>query len=1012
MIEQLIKNGIKIMNLEGAWLELNNKGDELFFEFDTNKDKSYINRDGEVITIKTDKEKIYSATMPYSLETIRAFEKYPKELLNERMKVAKEGDKKIYTKLFINFKFNKKYFDDGVDEEDTEGEERTRQDIDKKTLRKMIYSSKVIIDGEEYSFFKRGASKARTANVIFCKTKYCKKLYKRSLLGLDFKEDELCDLTSKEAYTSLIMSGIMGTIKIERDEILIINDIDSPKFKAKQTITIQGEDNVVRQEEGIYEVSNCITDGQGLMDESIFSSNELIYHNTTALLRNDFLKCNTCRTRLQEYWKTNNITQVWDMYKGWVDSSKIKLVITPNSCKFLKFADKCGGEKKCYLQWLNNIDNVFGVVKTDHMGNYGYSNRLSYQMINSMNFSKEEIRELMQDELDYLKLMKDNTLETNDTLKVLSTKKRKENREVRNRMDYFLFNLGTSDELSSGDMINALLNRNKDYRLTYDFKTYKKNQLKDYMNTLRLGKIRIKNSLYAIMVACPYEMLLATTKENNIIDSCIMKGYEMYCPNFEDGVELMVIRNPQINEGNIGSFTNRYREEYKWFGYWEDGKPKFDFAVFVNGYDCDLMNRLQGADFDSDTVFLTDNKLLVNKAKGSQSWATPTNGIKGKKDLKRYNMESLAELDNYLGGSTMSIGKIVNKSAIFNAYMYDGMNTGKNESYINNCFNASSVLSSCSQIAIDMAKKSFLDSKGKPLSLNSIMNSLNSTTYINDNGEEEKILRYDYDMENTTEITLKDYIQDEIGEEKGNKRKYKSVHSIEYDREDFESNKEDKEYEEKVLVHELKMIVPYFFKYTAQDNAYRIPTYMNCGMDYLEQILDEWDMKAMATDKIELKDLIVSQKSLKSRPNMDKINRVRIIVNDCYNTLSRNYYNNNDDEKEGKRKSLLRKQAKRKAICLLQDEKLNPATIHRTILRMFDLEKDYEEEKMILTNKKGEPIYYEDKKTNKKLPLYIKELKDLKSLGMTLLYNAYPNTVLECFIENPLEEIELERFWD
>ena len=101
------------------------------------------------------------------------------------------------------------------------------------------------------------------------------------------------------------------------------------------------------------------------------------------------------------------------------------------------------------------------------------------------------------------------------------------------------------------------------------------------------------------------------------------------------------------------------------------------------------------------------------------------------------------------------------------------------------------------------------------------------------------MLRYDYDMNNTKEITLKDYILDEIGGEKGNKRKYKSSVVIEYDREDFEDNQEDEKYQEKVLVHELKMIVPYFFKYTAQDNSFRIPTYMNCGMDYLEEILDE-----------------------------------------------------------------------------------------------------------------------------------------------------------------------------
>ena len=52
MIENIIKDGIKIINIEGGWLQLNNDDNGLFFEFDTTKDKTFINKDGEAITIK------------------------------------------------------------------------------------------------------------------------------------------------------------------------------------------------------------------------------------------------------------------------------------------------------------------------------------------------------------------------------------------------------------------------------------------------------------------------------------------------------------------------------------------------------------------------------------------------------------------------------------------------------------------------------------------------------------------------------------------------------------------------------------------------------------------------------------------------------------------------------------------------------------------------------------------------------------------------------------------------
>lgn len=1018
-MEGIIKNGVKIINIEGGWLQLSKDENGLFFEFETTKDKVFINKDGEEIIIKADLEKLFTATMPYSLETIRAFNAVNGELLNKKMKKYKEGrDGLVYTKLFVNFKFKKKLFEDNVVDgeeidEDNEGFELPKN-IDKKKLRELIYTSKVIIDGEEYCFFKRGASKARTANVIFCKKKYYKKIFDRCMLGLKIKENSMSDLTSIGAYTSLIMSGVIGTIDIPKEEILMINDIDSPVFKAGQTLTVQNGDNTITQIEDLFDVSNCTTDGQSLMDESKFEENELIRYNSTALLRTDFLKSNSCRTAMQRYFKENNITKVWDMYRGWMDAFKIRLIITPNSCKFLKFKNYFKNEKACFEHWLDSIDSTFGVVKTDHMGNYGYSNRLSYQMINSMNLSKDEVKELMQDELDYIKLLKDNTLATAYDCRNMGKTKKKENRETRNEMSYFLDYLGTSDDLSSGDMINALLNRNKDYRFTKKFKDYKNNQIRLYIDNLRLGKIRINNSLYAIMVSCPYEMLVSATTEGNKINNSIMIGWELYCPKFEDGKLLMGIRNPQINEGNIGSFTNKFHEEYKLFGYWKDGEPQFNFVAFVNSWDVDIMNRLQGCDWDVDTVYLTDNELLARKAQECQKWYTPTNGIKGKMALKPYNMKSYAELDNYLGGSTMAIGKIVNKSAIFNAYMYNGINTGMSKEYIQACFEASSTLSSCSQIAIDMAKKSFLDAKGKPLSLNSIMNGLNKASYINEKNKSELILQYDYDMENTENKTLKEVIEDyqKSKADEQYTRKYKTNIDLEQYIDEYSLDNNNDKFKEKIPVHSLKMVVPYFFKFTAQDNSYRIPRKMECGMDYLEEILDEFDTKAMQIDKVELKDLFEKQERLqKVNIDFDKIDMVRQIVHECNSVLNKNYYSNVDDEKEGKRKSILRKSSKNKAIEELKKLKLNERTVHRLLLRIFELDDTYKKDIIYIYNNEGEKIKYINK-DGKEEYLKVKELCEVQSLSLTLIYNAYPNIFLKCFKENKLEKINLPLYWE
>lgn len=956
----------RILNLEGAWFT---KNDDVM-EFNTTAKVKYKTKGGKYIEYIPNQDKLYSATMPYSLETYRAFTLYPNEVWKEN------GE--LYTSLFVNFKFKKDRFDyDGKD---------NVIKVNKKKLRIHVYTSIVKIDNIEYCFFKRGASKARTANVIFCKKDCYYKLIKPSLLGLKFEKGKEYNITSKEAYMSLIMSGIIGIINIKPENILIINDIESSSFSAKQTVTRRDEDGNIYQDENVFDVVNNITDGQALMDESIYQDNELLKEATCALLRNDFLKANACRTRLQEYYNQHNITKVWDMYMGWIDATKIKLIITPSSCKYLKFANQFNNEKECFLDWLNRIPKEFGVVKIDHIGNYGYSNRLSYQMVNSMNLNPEEVKILIQDELKYYKYLKDNTLATSADIRKMSREKKDINRNTRNQMAYFLDLLRTknSEEMSSSDMVLSLLDKNIDFRFTKKFKDWKHDQLKQYLENIRFGKIRIKNSLYAIMISCPYEMLLATTYENNKINGCIMDGWECYCPRFKDGQELMAIRNPQINAGNIGCLINKYHDEYKWFGYNIDGRPVYDFVIFVNTYNVDLMNRLQGCDFDVDTVFINNDDLLVRKAKESQKWATPVNGIKGKSTDKIYNNKSLAKLDNYLGGSSMSIGKIVNKSAILNGYMYNAINKGYSKKYIEACYEASSTLSSFSQIAIDMAKKDF-----NGLSLTRKMNDLNYTYYINDDEKREQILKFEFDYKNLKIIDEDKYnekAQEIIGTIKnGNNIKYK--------------------------VAEKKMIVPYFFTYIAKDNDYRIPKYMDCGMDYLEKTLDEVSTKAIKTDKVNIKDLIVVQRNLSgSEYNTGNIDKSRIIIDNCQFILDKNKYDVKDRDKEKQEKSNYRYWAKKRAIKELKTLKLNEKTVYRIVIRSLGLDKKYKGKSIEKIDSGGNKLTYIDKDSNKEVVCTVREFKAMIKLTLTLLYYAYPENFIKCFKEKQ-EKINTKRFW-
>ncbi len=914
----IIKDNTYILNLEACYIY---KAKIENGEYRTDVKKK--DKDGNETDInKFSRDILYSATIPYSLETIRAERNY----INEWERI----DGKWYTKLFINVNFTKPYKVDGKVERDKLG------------IRQDLYVNGFTLDGVKYKMFKRGGSKARTASAIFIKEYAYDELYNRCLLGLKFEENELCDLTSKNAYISLIMSGIIGTINIKKEEILIIDDVMGKKMRVRASVTERNSNNeIVVNEYDDYEVQNNMTDGQGLLDESVFEQYEITRGHSVALLRQDFTKCACFNTKLQEYYKEHNITKVYDMFRGWVDSKDIKLVITPSACKFLKFANKFESKKECYLHWWNNIDDVFGVVKTDHIGNYGYANRLSYQMINSLELNYDEVKEIAKDEIEYITKLKNNCLR-NKTIKNLFRDKKTKHKKAELQqtfedMTYFMNYIGnnTPDKLT-GDMLQDILAVNSDFRFTQKFKNYKKEMIRNYVADVKTGKIRIKNSLYAILFSCPETMLRQTTQKEMVTD-CISTGWEVYCPRYKDKQELCMIRNPQINSGNIGYVTNTYHDEYKWFNLSE-------FVVCLNTYDVDVMNRLQGCDFDIDSALLIPHNVIVEKAKECQKYPTPINGIKGSTELKRDNMLELANLDHYLGSSTRTIGQIVNKSAICNAYMWNAISHKENPERIQKFYEASSMLSSFSQIAIDMAKKSFLDNNGKRMSL--IM-------------EMQKINKWEVDGK-----PILEFEEDTI--------------------------KNVKEEEVKIK----KMIVPEFFDVIA-DGAYRTSRHFDCGMDYLQEVMSRKVLgNTLGTKVLQFKDLIVKQKDLEGQARTNQVKIILDIITKCNSTVNWTKTTECMEQFGDNARYIISSRAKNKAIDELHKLSIENPTILMILKKAFRNidEKEKEEKKIHKENCKKNNIKFK------------RDFSDMAMLTLTLLYKSKPDLVLNCFKSNNVLE--------
>ncbi|MCP3925556.1 MAG: hypothetical protein GY714_23555 [Desulfobacterales bacterium] len=648
-----------IMNLEGAYLY-----------------KDIINQN-KITYKKRDLSKLFSATMPYSLEAIRM-----NKLFED---VFYQVNKKQYTRCIINVTFEKHYTMWDADKN------KRRIKANKKKVRSYLYKHGFTMDGYKYVFYKRGAGKAKNGYAFFIRDYMRDPLINRSRLNIQYQQNEELDLTSLLAYESLISSGIDFTINLDpKKEILLIDDIYGEKFECIASITKEVNKKLVTKNESIT-LQNCLTDGQGLLDESVFEN----YNKDGKgfmLLRSDMFKCCGFNTKLQKWFTHNNITELTDMFGTVYEAKNIKLITTPNSLKFLKFAYKIGSgsKKECYDYWKDNIDDIFGVVKCDKQGNFGNYNRTTYQLLNSIpNLTYEDLMEITKLEREYVTLLKNDIAVFRNYLgcDVQASIRLQES-----------IKKGSKKKYETADLMHTLMLVNSDLQYTKKFKEMRRKLISNYISHLRKGKIRLKDTKYITIVSNPYQMLLASIGQYN--KESIMKGREIYCPYYEDGQEFCATRNPHINSGNVMYTINKYHKEYdEWFNFNEN-------ICAINFFDNDAPDRLQGCDTDSDTLLLLPLKVLSTKALYCEkTFATPINKVEGSAIPRKYNMEELCKLDITL--SDNYIGKIVNMSQIINSYMNEAISSKQDLSMIDELYQLSSRLSSMSQIEIDKSKKVF-----------------------------------------------------------------------------------------------------------------------------------------------------------------------------------------------------------------------------------------------------------------------------------------------------------------
>lgn len=541
-------------------------------------------------------------------------------------------------------------------------------------VRNYLYENGFICGGERFVRWKRSAGSSRVGKCLFIAERMYNRIHKWEMCGLNVKDGKAIDLAALEAYIALPLSSIIDTIEIQKENILIIDDYNS-EFTENVMCVEDYDGGKLRAVEKEMNISNCIWDGQGLIDVSAMGK---YADKGMLLLRNRFFKCCCFNTNLQQWFKDNGITDV-NQLNGYTLATRIedvKLVTTPSSVKYLKFGT--------LDQWLNNIEPTFGVVKYDKQQKFfdGRMVQTHYQLLNTLQMSKAEVEEFLKPTFDYLyKVSNDPTV-------------------MRHHINYTLREIDPdkpSIARSKSDVVYTMLGVTDEFTKTKLYAEFRADVIKAFSKNLKLGHVLVDGN-YSTLFGNPMEMLLAIIGQ---FDGTSHLGVgNIHNKRFAYGKRLLGSRSPHISMNSVWVAMNKADWNIdRYFNLTNE-------IVCINSIGENTLNQLSGCDFDSDAVMLTDNEHLIRAAmKNSGRFITAVSNVASVKTKRHYTWRDKADLD--VRTSNNLIGDLVNLSQELNTLIWDKLAHGEKFNDIKPIYMDVCILNVLSQIEIDKAKKEF-----------------------------------------------------------------------------------------------------------------------------------------------------------------------------------------------------------------------------------------------------------------------------------------------------------------
>ena len=573
--------------------------------------------------------------------------------------------------------------------------------VKKEKIREHLYLHGFDIDGIHYVRYKRSAGSSRDGRCLFIAEPLYADMMAWSACGLS--ADSVSDQASWQAYIALTLSSIESTIRLPKKAILTIPDKVS-KFKTTAVCVKENKALGLTATEEETEIENVIWDGEALLDVSEFE-NAGYGDKGMMLLRNRFFKTCAFNTNLQKWFADNGITTVGQL-AGYTTARKvedIKLVITESSLKYLKFMPKGQSLKVSLEAWLDAVyggktTSEFGVVKTDKPpsnmeGRLAYTN---YQLMNTLAITPSGMEQLLDASLYHLYKIYASAMHLRYQINYLSETEPDD------------LAVMTADNYRR-KVVMEMLFRTPEFEHTDFYKDLKTDVCYYFKRRLKKGRVLVNGNNQTIF-GNPYEFLCAVTdKSYEPTEPMLLGDGEVYTKRFEDGEMLTCARNPHITLGNILIGVNRRKEEIDtYFNLTRD-------IVCANAINSNLQQRLNGCDYDSDSMLVTNDQFLYLSAKTCyKNMGVPVCCVApvGKAEYSSSAVD-LARLD--LAIAENKIGDIVNLSQFLNSLLWHNVNNGASINDILPIYNEICILAVLSGMEIDKAKRMYAVKTSKVL---------------------------------------------------------------------------------------------------------------------------------------------------------------------------------------------------------------------------------------------------------------------------------------------------------